>query len=232
MSMDISSRTISVLGNFSGINGSILIKPGNRIKTISASKNILADTKVDEDFPVEFGIYDLPKFLAMLKMYSEQTLEFKDDFMIIRDSQNPNRFTRYYYSDSSVIISPPEGKEVSFPDDPVVSFDMTNTEFSHIVKGCSVMGLPEIVVQGTDGENITIAGVNSEDETAGSFNYELDVQSTDDFEFIITLESLTKLMQGDYSIEISEGGISRFTNKTNDVTYYVAVQATDDEDDD
>ena len=64
--MQISKSTIDILKNFSGINGSILVKPGNRLDTISITKNILASAEISETFDVEFGIYDVSEFLNVV----------------------------------------------------------------------------------------------------------------------------------------------------------------------
>ena len=42
--MKLSDKTISVLKNFSSINQSILFKEGNKLRTISVMKNILAQS--------------------------------------------------------------------------------------------------------------------------------------------------------------------------------------------
>ena len=44
--MKLSDKTISVLKNFSSINQSILFKEGNKLRTISVMKNILAEATV------------------------------------------------------------------------------------------------------------------------------------------------------------------------------------------
>jgi len=61
--MKLSDKTISVLKNFSSINQSILFKEGNKLRTISVMKNILAEATVSEEFMKDFGIYDLNQFL-------------------------------------------------------------------------------------------------------------------------------------------------------------------------
>ena len=61
--MKLSESTLSVLKNFSTINQSILFKQGKKLRTISVMKNILAEVTVEEEFPKDFGIYDLPQFL-------------------------------------------------------------------------------------------------------------------------------------------------------------------------
>ena len=57
--MKISRATFDILKNFSTINGSILVKEGNVLSTISASKIILTLSSFSETFENEFGIYDL-----------------------------------------------------------------------------------------------------------------------------------------------------------------------------
>ena len=67
--MKLSDNTISILKNFSGINQSLLFKQGNTLKTISVMKNILAEATIEEDFPKDFGIYDLNQFLNGLSLH-------------------------------------------------------------------------------------------------------------------------------------------------------------------
>ena len=57
--MKISDTTFDVLKNFSTINQSLAFKAGNVIRTVSPQKNILAQAKVAESFPVDFAIYEL-----------------------------------------------------------------------------------------------------------------------------------------------------------------------------
>ena len=57
--MKLSDSTLSLLKNFSTINQSILFKKGNKLRTISVMKNILAEATIAEELPKDFGIYDL-----------------------------------------------------------------------------------------------------------------------------------------------------------------------------
>ena len=49
--MKLSEKTIKIFENFSSINQSILVKQGNKVRTISVMKNILAEAEIKEDFP-------------------------------------------------------------------------------------------------------------------------------------------------------------------------------------
>ena len=74
--MNITTDTLSVLKNFSDINQNILVKPGNKIQTISTMKNILAEAEVTEKFDSEFAIYDLPEFLRAVELFQKPSLNF------------------------------------------------------------------------------------------------------------------------------------------------------------
>ena len=67
--MKLSDSTLSLLKNFSTINQSILFKQGNRLRTMSVMKNILAEATIDEELPKDFGIYDLSQFLNGLELH-------------------------------------------------------------------------------------------------------------------------------------------------------------------
>ena len=72
--MKLSDNTLTVLKNFAGINNSILVKEGNRLRTISVAKNILAEADIKEDFPRDFAIYDLNQFLNGLSLHQDPCL--------------------------------------------------------------------------------------------------------------------------------------------------------------
>ena len=62
--MKLTSKTISILKNFSTINQNLMVKTGNALSTMSAMKNIVAQAEVTEKFPQDFAIYDLNEFLS------------------------------------------------------------------------------------------------------------------------------------------------------------------------
>jgi len=98
--MKLSENTISVLKNFATINPSVLIKQGNTIATISPQRTILARATVEEEFPQQFAIYELAKFLGVLSLFKEPELEFgPQQVMITSGKQSVN----YTYADPSMV---------------------------------------------------------------------------------------------------------------------------------
>jgi len=84
--MKISKRTLDILKNYASINSNLLVKPGNTLSTISPVKNILSEVEVAENFEVEFGIWDLNKFLGTISLFNDPEFEFDDKSVTISGS--------------------------------------------------------------------------------------------------------------------------------------------------
>ena len=86
--MKLSDNTLTILKNFAGINNSILVKQGDKLRTISVAKNILAEAIVDEQFPRDFAVYDLNQFLNGLSLHQDPEMDFKEDsYLTIREGK-------------------------------------------------------------------------------------------------------------------------------------------------
>ena len=81
--MKLSDNTLSLLKNFSTINTSILFKKGNKLRTMSVMKNILAEATIEEELPKDFGIYDLNQFLNGMGLHQSPELDFKNDGHVV-----------------------------------------------------------------------------------------------------------------------------------------------------
>ena len=106
--MKISEKTINILKNFSNINGSILVRPGNVLKTVGTQRSIYATAIVEEDFPQQFAIYELSKFLGVLSLFQDHDINFGEHQLSITSG---NQVVNYTYADISAIIAPPDDKK-------------------------------------------------------------------------------------------------------------------------
>ena len=132
--MTLCDNTLMVLKNFAGINNSILVKKGSKLRTMSVAKNILAEADITEDFPREFGIYDLNQFLNGLSLHQDPNLDFSEDtYLTIREGK---RRVKYFYADPQVIVSPPE-KEISLPTKDVC-FQLESITLEKLLKAAAV----------------------------------------------------------------------------------------------
>ena len=212
--MKLSEETVSLLKNFASINQNIQFKTGNKLKTISAQKNILVDAEVPETFPSDFAIYDLNKMLGVMSLFQDPELEIGEKTMNIGGKVD------YMFADPAMIVTPPE-KELAFPD-PEISFTMTNGDFTQTIKAASLLGLPHICVVG-NGQIITLGATDINNSSSDDFVTE--VGTTDkNFCMVFKIENL-KLYTGDYNVELTSKGISKFSHTSSNLQYFIATEA-------
>ena len=214
--MKLSNNTTNILKNFSQINQSILIKEGNKLKTISVMKNILAEAEVEEDFEKDFAIYDLNQFLSGLSLYDSPDLDFGDTYLTIRDGR---RRAKYFFADPDVIVSPPE-KEITLPTRDVC-FTVATQQLDKLLKAASIYQVPDLSAVGRNGK-IELVVRDKKNDTSHEFSEE--VGETDvEFSFNFKVENI-KIIPGAYDVVISSKLLAEFTNKNTDLKYYIALE--------
>ena len=215
--MKLSDKTISVLKNFSSINQSILFKEGNKLRTISVMKNILAEATVSEDFSKDFGIYDLNQFLNGLSLHSSPELDFANDgYVVIREGRSRSK---YFFADPNVIVTPPD-KAITLPSEDVC-FELSTDQLDKLLKAAAVYQLPDISAVGEAG---VIKLVVRDKKNDTSNNHLIVVGETDsEFVFNFKVENI-KVLPGTYEVVVSQKLLSRFTSKNHDLTYYIALE--------
>jgi hypothetical protein len=215
--MKLSESTVSLLKNFSSINQSILFKEGQKLRSISVMKNILVEANVSEEFPKDFGIYDLNQFLNGLSLHSSPDLDFDNDqYVVIKEGRSRSK---YFFADPSVIVAPPE-KEITLPTEDVC-FQLTSQQLEKLKKAASVYQLPDISVIGENGV-IKLVARDKKNDTSNDFSIVVGETNTD-FVFNFKEENL-KIVPGNYDVVVSEKLLSRFQNQNIDVTYYIALE--------
>ena len=214
-SLTLSKQTTDLLKNFASINSNILIKPGKSIRTISNYKNLMAETTVDEEFPQEFGIWDLNKLLGTVSLFDSPTFEFEDKHMVI--SGGGSR-VKYFYSEPKLLTT--INKELKMPD-VVVTVILTDESIKEIQKAASVLQLPDLSICSDDGE-ILIRVNDRKDPTSNNFVLEMG-PTNKDFDFRFKVENL-KLYPGGYNVEIAESSVAKFTHDSLDLKYFIALE--------
>jgi hypothetical protein len=215
--MKLSDNTLTILKNFAGINNSILVKEGTKLRTISVAKNILAEADITEEFPRDFAIYDLNQFLNGLSLHADPDLDFKEDsYLSIREGK---RRVKYFFADPNVIIAPPE-KEINLPSQDVC-FQLDSASLEKLVKAAAVYQLPDLSAVGEAG---VIKLVVRDKKNDTSNEYAIVVGETDqEFTFNFKVENI-KIIPGAYDVVVSSKLLSQFTNTKYNLTYYIALE--------
>jgi len=194
-----------------------LFKEGNKLRTISVMKNILAEATVSEDFSKDFGIYDLNQFLNGLSLHSSPELDFANDgYVVIREGRSRSK---YFFADPNVIVTPPD-KAITLPSEDVC-FELSTDQLDKLLKAAAVYQLPDISAVGEAG---VIKLVVRDKKNDTSNNHEIVVGETDsEFVFNFKVENI-KVLPGTYEVVVSQKLLSRFTSKNHDLTYYIALE--------
>jgi len=215
--MKLSKSTLDILKNFKEINQSILFKQGNSLKTISVMKNILAEATIEEELPRDFGIYDLSQFLNGIDLHQSAELDFtNDNHVVIKEGRMRSK---YFFADPNVIITPPE-KEITLPSEDAV-FDLSTDQLDKLLKAAGIYPLPDLAVIGGDG---VVKVLVRDKKNDASNDFAITVGETDaTFSFNFKVENI-KILPGTYNVVVSQKLLSRFTNKNQDLVYFIALE--------
>lgn len=213
--MHLNPETLSLLQSFAKINNSIIIKEGDMLSTISASKAVLAKAQLNQSFDGPMAIYDVSRFLSVLSLFSEPNLDIKETHVVI--SSNGKKLN-YTFADSTLIVAPPT-KEIKLPSVDV-EFELTADDLSSVQKAQSVLRLPEFAVVG-DGKKITFQALDSKNTGADAFSCEVG-KTSKKFQAVFKADNL-RLLPDEYVIQVSSAGLSFWKGPR--VEYMIAVES-------
>jgi hypothetical protein len=215
--MKLSDNALAILKNFAGINNSILVKQGNKLRTISVAKNILAEAEIKEDFPRDFAIYDLNQFLNGLSLHQDPDLDFnQDSYLSIKEGK---RRVKYFFADPNVIIAPPE-KEIVLPSQDVC-FQLDSVTLEKLTKAAAVYQLPDMSAIGSNGV-VKLVVRDKKNDTSNEYAIIVG-ETSDEFEFNFKVENI-KIIPGAYEVVVSSKLLSQFTNTQHNLKYYIALE--------
>ena len=220
--MELNDGTLQVLKNFSGINQNILIKEGNTLWTISEARTVLARAAVKEQFPKNFGIYDLNEFIGVLSLVDTPRLKFDDDYVTIGDSTGRSK-VKYFFSAEEMLTTPQ--KDITMPD-AEVKFVLTNDTLNKLKRAAAALGHSEVSISNNNGV-LSLSVVETQNSTSNTFSMDIDGEYNQEanFKFVLNIANL-KILPGDYDVEISSKLITQFSHKEHDVQYWIALEKT------
>lgn len=215
--MELSKETLTLIKNFAAINGSIMLKAGTRLSTISEGKNVMAEATIAETLPIDFGIYDLNEFLNVVSLFQTTALDFSEKHVLVSDGGSSR--IKYFAAGEGVVKSAPA--TIKFPGGDV-DFTLEASQLAMIQRTSSVLKATDVAIVGEDGK-LKIIVSDKKNDTSNA--YEVVIGETDEtFKANLKVENL-KMLPNDYQVSISKKKISRFKHTASDLTYYVAIEA-------
>jgi len=216
--MKISDNTMKILNNFAKINQGIVVEGGTVIKTMSPTRNIIAQANIAENFP-KFAISNLPEFLSAINIFNDPELEFEEGICTFGEN---NTYVKYRCADPSIIIAPK--REIKEPDFEI-KFNVTAEMFADVLKGASVLKLPDIVVTKT-GDRVQFGAKDTNQPGKSTFMVNIDLeQPLDvDFEMVIRTDTFAKMIPQTYNVAISSKRLSKWVSTDNNLLYYISLE--------
>jgi hypothetical protein len=220
--MELNDDTLQILKNFSGINQNIMIRSGNILRSISEARNVLARADITNEFPKDFGVYDLNEFIGVLSLVDKPKLNFNDEHVIISDSVGRSKI-KYFYSAEDVLTT--SEKDITMPECDI-KFTLDSATLDKIKRAASTLGHDEVSIKPGNG-SITLSVVDNQNSTSNAFDIDVagEYQDGVDFNFILGISNL-KIIPGDYEVAISSKLISQFSHKEVNIKYWIALEKT------
>jgi len=105
----------------------------------------------------------------------------------------------------------------------IISFDLDEKDLNEIIKAASILQVNDLKMVGGEGK-FRIMVDDSSQSTTNSFEIVLDDNySGDDFEGTVNVSEI-KFIPGSYTVELTDTIISKFTHKSLDLSYYIAIK--------
>lgn len=220
--MELSERTLQVLKNYATINPNLVFNEGNELSTIAVARNVLSNTTVDETFPATFGVYDLNEFLNVLSLVDKPNLSFADDYVIVSDSVGRSK-VKYYFSDPDMLTVPKNS--VTMPESKV-AFTLDKDTLAKLKRASSALGFGEVAVSPSSG-SVRLSVVDTTNPTSNTFSIDVEgvYEEGTEFNFVLNVNNL-KIVNEDFTVNISDKLISQFQSKESAIVYYIALEKT------
>lgn len=218
--MKLSNETLTVLKNFSNINQGIQFKKGKKLTTVSSGKTVLAQANLKDEFPKDFCVYDLNKFLLVCNAKKDYELDFTESDIIFKTKNGKNEST-YRMTSPEMIVTPPS-KEISLPSVDC-EFTLTAEDYDNVIKMASLYSSPHIAIK-SDGKKIYIVAFDADDNSADTDSTEVGDSNGKKYNIVFKTENI-KLIPGSYQVQISFKGIGHFKNTKDDIQYWIAFEA-------
>jgi hypothetical protein len=188
--MKLSNETKDVLKTFANINSNIAIGSNGTLRTVAISKNLMGKASYTEDFPYEFGIYDLNEFLSCVNMFDDPTLNFDDGEKFVKITDGISAIKYYFSSIDNLTVST---RDIDIPTDDV-TFTITADQMSSIRKAAGALKANDLVVtKNTDGGTWTKLTVTDRDNpTSNEFDINIsncNINIDSDFEFVFNINN-------------------------------------------
>lgn len=219
--MNLDDDAIVILKNFAMINQGMIFELGKPISVMSVKKNMIGEAVINNKFDRSFAIHDMPQLLACIGLFTDPILTFEDNFILIT---SPGQQLKYFYT-APALVEPP-ATVAPLDKGHIINTEISAADLKMLMQAVGVLQVPQIIITNDIEPNkITFGAVKEDDRTHPSFQlHTSDWDSSDTFRFVFDMEKIMMLMNDDYSVTISDVGISLFESKNRKLKYWISME--------
>lgn len=219
--MKLSKETIEVLKNYGNINQGMFFRTGKTLRTVNSHKNILTSAEISEEFPTNFGVYDINNFLGVISADESPEFEFSDKEVKIK-CKGGRSTIRYGFCDADVIVVAPE-KDIVMPSEDI-KFNLSSEDLKWVLQISRLLSTPHIIVE-SDGTEVLLKTTDLQMSNVSNSNQlKVDNGNGNKYNMIFRAEFIEKLMAGSYTVTISAKGIAHFQNNDRKIQYWITTE--------
>lgn len=214
--MKVSEETLTIIDNFSKINPGILVHPGKGLGTIHPSRNIIADATVEDDFPTEFAIYDLSRFLGAVSLLKDPDFAFGEKSVLIQSGKS---MIEYIYANPKNVQAAP-AKRPQMPSEEI-KFFLSAEDLKLLQKAAGTMQLANLVIKNHK-DRVMLEVQSVDTPSSNKFQVQLEDPCTGNFKAVFEFGNL-KILPGNYDVVVSTKKISEFVSRDRKLTYWILL---------
>ena len=215
----LSKNTIEVLKNFASINGNLAITKDKELKTVSVAKNLMGKVNIEEDFPYDFGIYDLSEFIGVMNMFEDPDLQFDENMKFVTFKDDKGASVKYYFSSIEHLVTPDH--VISLPD-VSCKFNLSMDQLNNIRKASSALKADNLIVK-TSSTGIKATVTEDGNPTSNEYSFDVEGTSYKDGTYKFDINNFKFVNTDDYEFEISSTHIAS-VKSSGDMQYWLALE--------
>lgn len=225
--MELSKETIKILKTCNGINPTIAFKKGNIIRNASPNGYVLFKALIEEEFPIDFQLYDLGKFINSISLFGNPFLDFKEDYVAIKNSTSQ---IRNYYCHPEILgkYFDLTGKDINI-ETPIAEFELSSDHITKIYRSMSILGLDCMRIMTTPEKDVNVRVLARDAGTMEDYTVHTFTKATEDISLDIIMDCHQfTLIPTDYIVKVGNGNVIEFHSSEYNMTYWVAGNNNND----
>ena len=223
--MKLDPQILEILNNFQTINSNIALGEPGFVRTMAVSKTLMAKANISDQFPYEFGIYDLGEFLSCLNMFDSPTLEFDDNQKFVTITDGITTF-KYFFSEVGSLTVPTNDINLECND---IQFTLTHEQLSQLRKASATLKANQLCIRmsATGSQFIECVILDKQNPTSNQFTMNISncsINTTAEFDFVFDINNFKFKNTDAYEFGIDKKQVALV--KTGNINYWVALDKT------